>query len=648
MGDKMPQFRPNSAAIEQKFIRKYPYGPEIIPSRGTHFRLWAPTCTSVSIVIETPAQAHSTYPLEPEKDGCWSALIKNVFQGTQYRFQLNNSDLLCPDPASRFQPQGPHGPSQVIDPASFTWTDSAWPGIKLPGQVLYEIHIGTFTPEGTFCAAAAHLQELHSFGITAIEIMPIADFAGTFGWGYDGVNLFAPTRLYGTGDDLKNFVNAAHVNGLAVILDVVYNHFGPDGNYLRSFSDQYFSIRYKNEWGEPINFDGPGSEHVRDFYTSNAAYWIDEFHFDGLRLDATQQMFDSSPRHILSEISDAARSAAPQRSVLVIAENEPQQVSLLKPSEQSGGCGIDALWNDDFHHSCFVALTGRSEAYYSDYLGNPSELLACFLHGFIYQGQQSQWQHKPRGSISRFVEPYRFINFLENHDQVANSAFGDRLHNIASPQQYRALTALLLLGPWTPMLFQGQEFGSNKKFTYFADHKLDLATLVSKGRKEFLSQFPSLNAPEMRNALPDPSDPANFKNCKLDHSEKIDNPVYEFHRRLLELRTADNVFANPSACRDGAILSNQTIVLWYSHETDQRLLIVNLGPLLRLKPISQPLLAAPPAHKWQIIFSTEDHCFKGWGISDIDLGDQWIIPSSSTTVMALTKTQEQKNAPSNP
>ena len=403
--------------------RRWPVGAEVLGA-GVHFRVWAPAAQDVAVVLEEGNdQRGLVCALTPEGKGWFSGRLEGVGAGTRYRYRLGQDRY--PDPASRFQPEGPHGPSEVIDPSTFRWTDAGWKGIHRKGQVLYEMHIGTFTPEGTWEAAARELPELADLGVTAIEVMPVAEFPGTFGWGYDGVDLFAPTRLYGRPDDFRRFVDRAHAAGIGVILDVVYNHIGPDGNYLKSFAPHYFTSRYENEWGEAINFDGNDAGPVREFFLTNAGYWIDEFHLDGLRLDATQQIFDASTPHILTEIARRVRQAARGRSTFLVAENEPQHVRLVK-SEDEGGYGLDALWNDDFHHSAMVALTGHNEAYYSDYRGTAQELLAAVKWGFIYQGQRSQWQKNRRGTPSLNLPPEAFVTFLQNHDQVANSAHGLR------------------------------------------------------------------------------------------------------------------------------------------------------------------------------------------------------------------------------
>ena len=355
------------ASGKHSLKRRLPIGAEIF-SEGVHFRVWAPHSKKVSVQLIAPGET-KLIPLESESDGYFSGLIPEARANMLYKFQLDSGTF--PDPVSRFQPEGPHGPSQILDPAAFRWTDGEWRGVAREGQVIYEMHIGTFTPGGTWSSAMEQLPELARLGVTLLEVMPVADFPGRFGWGYDGVNLFAPTRLYGGPDDFRAFVDRAHALGLGVILDVVYNHIGPDGNYLKEFSPDYFSSRYQNEWGEALNFDGAHSGPVREFFIANAGYWIDEYHLDGLRLDATQQIFDSSSEHVLAAITRRVREAANGRATYLVAENETQTSKLVRTFEE-GGYGLDALWNDDFHHSARVAVTGRNEAYFCDHLGHPA------------------------------------------------------------------------------------------------------------------------------------------------------------------------------------------------------------------------------------------------------------------------------------
>ena len=619
--------------------RSYPIGAEVLPSGGTHFRVWAENCRRVEVVLEAGANPSSeaiTAALSPESGGYFSGTVATAGPGSLYRFRLDGAAQSLPDPASRFQPQGPHRPSQVIDPARFTWTDGTWSGVELFGQIIYEMHIGTFTREGTWQAAIRELPELAASGITVLELMPVADFAGTFGWGYDGVDLFAPTRLYGEPDDFRRFVDAAHAAGLGVLLDVVYNHFGPDGNYWTAFASDYHTDRYANEWGAAINFDGANSGPVREFFTSNAAYWIDEFHLDGLRLDATQQIFDSSAEHVITAIGRAVRAAARGRKTIIVAENECQHSQLVRPVER-GGNGLDGLWNDDFHHSARVALTGHNAAYYTDYRGEPQEFISALKWGYLYQGQWYKWQQKRRGTPALDLPPYHLVTFLENHDQLANSGLGLRLGPLSGPGRLRALTALFLLGPGTPMLFQGQEFGASSPFLFFADHHPELAKLVREGRAKFLTQFPNLASSEAQSQLPDPADRGTFDRCKLDFAERESHAAaYKLHCDLMHLRREDPVFrAQRRRSMDGAVLGAQAFVLrFFAEDGGDRLLLVNLGGDLHLDPAPEPLLAPPDGNGWTILWSSEEYDYGGSGTPALESEENWRIPGEAAVALA--------------
>jgi maltooligosyltrehalose trehalohydrolase len=523
----------------------------------------------------------------------------------------------------------------VTDPNAYAWTDASWTGVRIEGQVIYEMHVGTFTAEGTWAAAAQKLPFLREVGITLIEMMPVNDFPGRFGWGYDGVGMFAPTRLYGTPHDLRAFVDAAHAQGIGVILDVVYNHLGPDGNYLSFFSDSYFTDRYDNEWGAALNFDGPGSAGTREFFITNAAYWIDEFHFDGLRIDATQSIFDQSGDHVIAAIARATRRAAGRRDIVLIGENEPQQTRLVRPPAQ-GGYGLDALWNDDLHHSAMVALTGRNEAYYQDHQGAPQEFISAAKYGYLFQGQFYAHQSKRRGTPGLDLPPASMVTFIQNHDQIANTGFGLRVQQMTSPGLARAMTALILLMPGTPMLFQGQEFWASTPFYYFADHESGLAALVRKGREEFLSQFPSMTASEMLSSLPDPSAPEAFERCKLDWAEAERNaPVVALHRDLLKIRREDEVFASQARGRlDGAVLGREAFILRFFGESgDDRLMLVNLGTDLNRPSLPEPLLAPPDERMWRMLWSSERPAYGGSGTPEIETDAGWHIPGHMTVVL---------------
>jgi maltooligosyltrehalose trehalohydrolase len=510
----------------------------------------------------------------------------------------------------------------------------------MPGQIIYELHVGAFTHAGTFDAAIEELDELKETGITLIELMPLAEFPGRWNWGYDGVGLFAPAHVYGDPEGLKRFVDEAHVRGIGVILDVVYNHFGPDGNYLPLFSDTYLTDRHPNDWGRATNFDGPGAEGVREFFIENACYWIAEYCLDGLRLDAVHAIYDESPVHILAELSQRARAAAGQRAIVLIAECESQLIRTVHPVEQ-GGWGLDGVWSDDFHHVCRVAVTGRSDAYYSDYRGTAQELVSIVKRGFVYQGQRYDWQDKPRGTVVKNEPAASFIFYVQNHDQVANHLHGDRLDAMVGPASLRALTTLFLLAPETPMLFMGQEFGASSPFMYFVDHGADLSSKVYEGRKKFLSEFPPYATKEARNSVPNPSDSATFERSKLDFSERIRHAeTYRLHRELLRFRRDDPVISRQDRHSiDGAVLGPQALALrWFTDYDEDRLLIVNLGPDLHFVPAPEPLLAPVSGGSWILSWSSDHPSYGGPGVLNPLTDKGWHIPGRSATLLATTKT----------
>jgi len=613
--------------------RRLPVGVEVLGDR-VHARVWAPRRRRVAVVLEEGG-ARRVVDLRAEGTGYFAGRVEGARRGSLYRFRLDDDERLYPDPASRFQPAGPHGPSQVVDPARFAWSDAEWRGAHLVGQVIYEMHVGTFTREGSWAAAAREIRELGALGISCIEMMPVAEFAGRFGWGYDGVDWFAPSRLYGEPDDLRRFVDEAHRHKIAVILDVVYNHVGPDGNYLRQFSPNYFTDRHETEWGEAINFDGPGSGPVRELVLANARYWIDEFHMDGLRLDATQSIFDDSAEHILVGIGREVRAAARGRATMVVAENEAQEARLVRPLTR-GGYGLDGLWNDDLHHSAMVALTGKAEAYYSDHRGAPQEFISAVKYGYLFQGQRYKWQRRRRGTPALDVPPPAFVTFIQNHDQVANSVRGERVHALTSPGRVRAMTAFLLLAPGTPMLFQGQEFAASAPFLYFADHEPELAEKVRKGRAAFLAQFASLASRQSAALLTDPCDLQTFVRCKLDLDEREEHTsVYALHRDLIHLRRADPVFGALSPRTvDGAVLGAEAFVLrFFDERAGDRLLIVNLGLDLGLNPAPEPLLAPPADAVWAILWSSEHPRYGGAGEPPLEGASNWRIPGHAAVAL---------------
>jgi len=622
--------QPDSSNARPVPSRRLPIGVEPIGDGRSSVRVWAPAARTLEVVVDGAAGT-----LRAGVDGYFSGEIA-AGPGARYQFRINGGDRLYPDPASRFQPEGPHGPSEIVEPSSFSWSDASWAGASMQGQVVYELHVGTFTRAGTWASAAREVPELARIGITMIEAMPVAEFDGRFGWGYDGVDLFAPSHLYGRPDDFRRFVDVAHQHGVAVILDVVYNHLGPSGNYLRAFSSAYFTDAYDNEWGDAINFDGADCGPVREFVIANAGYWIDEFHLDGLRLDATQQIFDSSADHILAAIGRQARAAARQRSIVLIAENEPQDTRLVRPTAQ-GGYGLDGLWNDDFHHSAMVALTGRAEAYYVDTQGSPQEFISAAKHGYLFQGQFYSWQHQPRGTPGWTVPPPGFVAYLQNHDQVANSARGLRGHQLTSPGRWRAMTALLLLLPGTPMLFQGQEFAASSPFLYFADFGGDLGAAVRKGRAEFLTQFASITDFMRRAELDDPASEDTVRRSVLDFAEREAHAeAYALHIDLIRLRRETPAFSRQQAGDvDGAVLGASAFALRFftPDHADDRLLVLNLGTMFSARSFAEPLVAPVRGHGWEVEWSSEDPKYGGVGSGDLWPNGFWRLPAESAVVL---------------
>ncbi len=619
---------PEHSSSPNPFPWWYPVGAQL-DSSGIYFRVWAPERHSVSAVVDD-----REIELTKDTEGYFTGHLPDVRDAVRYAYKVDGRGPF-PDPASRFQPDGPHKFSQAVDPSRFRWTDARWQGVSIKGQIIYEMHVGTFTQEGTYRAAMDHLPFLADTGITVLELMPLCEFPGNFGWGYDGVDLFAPSHLYGTPDDLRAFIDRAHSLGLAVILDVVYNHIGPDGNYLPEFSKGYFSKLHNTDWGDAIHFYGEGSQPVREFFAGNAGYWIREYHFDGLRLDATQNIYDESEDHIIALITRNCRKAAEHRGVIVVAENEPQEARIARPVDR-GGYGLDAMWNDDLHHSVMVAVTGRQEAYYTDYLGSPQELISAAKYGFLYQGQWYAWQEQRRGKPALDLSPCAMITFSQNHDQIANSGRGLRLNQLTTPGRYRALAAYLLLIPGTPMLFQGQEFAASSPFFYFADHTPQLASSVRNGRAEFLAQFRSLSTGEL--SFEDPAGRDTFDRSKLDHSEQHKHAhIVRLHQDLLRLRREDPVFSRQNRHFDGAVLGPEAFVLRFFGDecSGDRLLVVNFGRQLHLERAPEPLLAPIANASWQILWSSENPIYGGDGTAPLDTDSRlnWMLPGHSAVLL---------------
>jgi 1,4-alpha-glucan branching enzyme/maltooligosyltrehalose trehalohydrolase len=510
-----------------------PFGAQITP-KGVSFRLWAPSCEQVKLCIEN-GQQELALPMAACGDGWFGLTTYRADAGTHYRFELKGNQRV-PDPASRFNPNDVHGVSEVIDPAAFNWQDGAWQGRPWQEAVVYELHVGTFSPEGTFEGVRKRLDYLVELGVTAIELMPVGDFPGARSWGYDGVLPFAPDSRYGRPEDLKTLVQAAHAKGLLMLLDVVYNHFGPEGNYLHIYAKQFFTERHHTPWGAAINFDGPGSGTVREFFIHNALYWLEEYHFDGLRLDAVQAIFDDSERHILTELAARVHtSIGSLRQVHLILENDANAARHLGPGRYV------AQWNDDIHHALHVLCTGETDGYYSDYADEPIRRLGrCLSEGFAYQGEASSYRdHAPRGEASAHLPPQAFVSFLQCHDQVGNRAFGERITDLAPKPAVRAAAALYLLAPAIPMLFMGEEFAAPSPFRYFCDFGDELREAVTQGRRLEFSQFAHFADPVRQAAIPDPNLEQTFLLSKLDWgslNEELQAGWLAYYRNLLKLR----------------------------------------------------------------------------------------------------------------
>jgi maltooligosyltrehalose trehalohydrolase len=591
-----------------------PFGAQVLPDGRVRFRLWAPAARRVELVLESPGRPAQALPM-PSAGGWFELATGEARAGSRYRYRIDG-ETLVPDPASRRNPQGVHGPSEVIDPEAFDWTDADWCARPWREAVIYELHVGTFTPPGTFAAIAGKLEHLQRLGVTAIELMPIAEFPGTRGWGYDGVLPYAPASAYGSPEDLKSLVCAAHAHGIAVMLDVVYNHFGPEGNFLHLYAPQFFTERHATPWGAAIDFEQ--SRPPRDFFIQNALYWLEEYHCDGLRLDAVHAIFDASEPHILTEIAHAARAGpGRERPIYLVLENLRNEARRLGPAESpekiagraldrrqappprergSGGAepSFDAQWNDDCHHCLHVLLTGESHSYYEDYQERPHSLLCRSLaEGFVYQGQASRHLGGPRGERSSHLPPSAFVNFLQNHDQVGNRARGERLTQLARPEALRAAAAVLLLAPSPPMLFMGEEWAAAEPFPYFCDFEPELAGKVRQGRLREFAHF--------QGSVPDPCAEATFAAAHLDWSllaEPRHARMFDHYRRLLALRRRDIVPLLPRIIGGACVAfdpGGAFAVDWRLRDGGVLHLLANL------KETSAPLVGRPAG---RMIFST--------------------------------------------
>jgi maltooligosyltrehalose trehalohydrolase len=608
---------------------------------GVHFAVWAPAATSVEVEVHGEGGL-THHPLVGDARGLHQGLVPGLAAGSRYMYRLDR-DRSYPDPASRFQPEGVHGPSEIVDPRSFRWSDDTWPGLTSDDLIVYELHVGAYTTEGTFAALIDQLPELSRLGVTAIELMPVADFPGRWNWGYDGVDWWAPSRAYGRPDDLRRLVDQAHRLGLGVILDVVYNHFGPDGAYWRAFSEDYFTDRHQTPWGDAINYDGANSRWARELVLQNAAHWVREYHVDGLRLDATHAIVDDSPTHLLADLADRVRATAAPRRVVLIAEDERNDVRLIRPGDD-GGYGLDAVWADDFHHAVRVFLTGEREGYYANYAGSAEEIAQGIAGGFIYQGQTSPRTGKPRGTRVTDEPGSAFVFCTQNHDQVGNRPFGERLDHQIDAGRRAAATALLLFAPQTPMLFMGQEFAASTPFLFFTDFEPELGKLVTEGRRAEFAAFRAFADPGLRDAIPDPQAESTFLASKLDLAERKSNaPTYRLYQALLALRRDDPVLRSGDRAATRAFAAGPEIVVvhrWLG--TAQRVLVANFGAAANLPLAEIPELAAMVGAEWRVLLSTADRQFGGSGceagLCDDERDRRLRVPARSAAIFTFEMT----------
>ncbi|MEX1005158.1 MAG: malto-oligosyltrehalose trehalohydrolase [Acidimicrobiia bacterium] len=562
-------------------------------------RVWAPHADRVELQWSTAAQLT---PLEPKEQGWFEADLEDVAPGDRYVVRLDGGAGL-PDPASLSQPDGVHGPSQVVD-LSLNWTDDEWRNPPLHEHVIYELHVGTFTPAGTFDGVIDRLAHLVDLGVTAVELMPVAQFPGTRNWGYDGVDLYAVQNSYGGPHGLARLVDACHGAGLAVILDVVYNHLGPEGNYLRQFGP-YFTDRYQTPWGEAVNLDGPGSDHVRSFLLENALLWTEQFHVDGLRLDAVHAMFDRSARPFLRELADSvhSRTESQDRQVYLIAESSSNDPTLVE-ARAVGGQDLAAAWNDDFHHALHVTLTGETARYYADFADPVEDLATGISDGYIISGRYSAYRGRRHGASSRHLPRSSLVVFAQNHDQIGNRAQGERLSILVDPARQRFAAAVTLLSPWVPMLFQGEEWGETRPFAYFIDHGDDALSLaVRQGRSQ---EFAGFIAPGEE--VPDPAAPSTFENSKLDwdsiaHQEH--RPTLELHKALISVRHRHHALADPDPASHTASRTGSVITVESSAGNQRVVTVCNAA--------AQRGTGRLPPGRWRRLIDTSDRQFGGGG-----------------------------------
>jgi maltooligosyltrehalose trehalohydrolase len=577
---------------------------------GVLFRLWARGRETVEVVLFDGDAERQRHGLAPEGNGWFSAFVPGIGAGARYKYRIDGEGPF-PDPASRFQPEGVHGPSEVVD-LVYPWRTTDWQGRSLEEMVIYELHVGTATAEGTFEGLISRLPYFRSLGVTAIELMPVADFPGDRNWGYDGVSLWAPARAYGRPEDLQRLVDAAHEEGLTVILDVVYNHLGPDGNYLGVYSSDYFTERHHTPWGSAINFDGRDARPVRDFFVQNALYWIHQFQIDGLRLDATHEIFDDSEVHILRELAERVEESLPAgRKVILFAENEHNDASLVAPPSE-GGCGLDGIWADDLHHQLRRALAGDHEGYYADYSGTVNDIAQTLRRGWFFEGQPAPTTGKRRGTVVDEMPYAAFVQCIQNHDQIGNRAFGERLNHDIDLALFRAASTLILLTPATPLLFMGQEWAASSPFLFFTDHSPELGRLVTEGRRAEFAGFSTFADEAVREQIPDPQATETFLDSKLKWDERKREPhdgVLQLYKDVLALRATHPALQARSreSVRVEAPGSDYLVM---RRDGAQGALVVIFNPGGRLE-LDLGELDLTRQHEWRLRLSSEDRRYGG-------------------------------------
>jgi len=597
-------------------------GATVLDSSKVCFKVWAPAATELSVALQSRGYDRAI-PMNKDERGYFSATASDVRAGEDYFYAVDGQSRY-PDPASRFQPQGVHGPSRIVDPDTFQWEDDAWEGISLRNYIIYELHVGTFTHEGDFASVTRNLDYLADLGITALELMPVAQFPGSRNWGYDGTFPFAPQNTYGGPEGLKALINSAHKRGIAVVLDVVYNHFGPEGNWLHRFGP-YFTDRYKTPWGDAVNFDGPFSDEVKRFFIINALYWIMEYHVDALRLDAVHGILDSGAHHFLQELSDAVHALSDRsgRQVFLIAESDLNDVKIINPAEK-GGYALDAQWNDDFHHALHAVLTGEKQGHYEDF-GSLSDFATALREGFVYSGRYSYYRKRRHGNSSLERPAEQFVVFAQSHDQVGNRAKGDRLSGVLSLEKLKLAAASFLLSPYIPLLFMGEEYGEPAPFLYFVSHA-DAALLeaVREGRRSWFSDF------RIDEPLPDPADKETFEASALTlslHDKEWHNALFMFYKELIRLRKTIPALVHLSKehleidckSREGTLVMRR----WF--DTDEVFCVMNFNA----RVVSIEL--SPPMGRWRRVLDSSTKEWFGAG----SLSPEFVVSYPSRISLSL-------------